>query len=178
MHGAFLCLPSWGDTELPDPSVLGHLPSTLLVFLHQLPSLTAFPVLPSIVKILWHLNAFRLFSKYCNPNSQKASLELSASGPRISQNKVKLFYMLISSFLLSHAGFELQLFALACVPGKFLGILFVYFFNIDEHLDRLATLKDRHCWKHIWLGHIASTLTGCHSALASHFVVSNPSFLR
>lgn len=130
MNGAFLHLPSWEDgtlaTELPDPShILGNLPLPCLSFYTKnlvLQSLPSFPVLPSTVdSFIFQYLQIRLQSTV-NPNLPQTPLNLSASGPRISQNKVKLFYILRSSFLPSHACFDLQLFVLGSLPGK------IYFF--------------------------------------------------
>lgn len=63
-------------------------------------------------------------------------LKCSAAGPRISHNGVKLFNMLRSSFLLSHACFDLQLFALGSLLSTF---IFQLLFMLYWHLDRVST---------------------------------------
>lgn len=142
MTGAFLHLPSWEDstlaTELPDPShFLGNLPLPCLSFYTKdlvLQSLPSFPVLPTTVdSFIFKYLQIRLQSTV-SPNLPQTPLNLSASGPRISQNKVKLLYILRSSFLPSHACFDLQLFVLGFLPGKIFYFLF-FFFSIYEHLN-------------------------------------------
>lgn len=174
MNGAFH-LPSWEDstlaTELPDPShILGNLPLPCLSFYTKdlvLQSLPSFPVLPSTVdSFIFQYLQIRLQSTV-NPNLPQTPLNVSASGPRISQNKVKLFYILRSWFLPSHACFDLQLFVLGSLPGTFVCF---FFFSIYEHLNHTRYIVESTSDTDTLSTNLP---VGCHLCL-----VSNQSFLH